>query len=250
MNKLLTPTLALIALALTITLLFSHVKQSNLEEENRSLRKQLENLTADRPLASATTSASDPSTAPNLDRETTDTELVRLRGEVTNLRREKQELEKLRAENQTLRAQNEDLSAKQPRLSEIPIPKTYPRENWAFTGFADPESAIQSLLWAGANGNGAAALAALTPEQIARMKTEDNRDRSDEEIAAELAKQIAKVKSFQVLKTQPLSENETVLTLYIDGLEGSEQTPRMKMQRINNEWRLAGPYRAEESKQQ
>ena len=64
------------------------------------------------------------------------------------------------------------------------------------------------------------------------------------------AKQIAKVKSFQVLESRSISENETVLTLYIDGLEGSEKTPRMKMQRINNEWRLAGPYHAEESKQQ
>ena len=82
------------------------------------------------------------------------------------------------------------------------------------------------------------------------MKTEDNRNRTDEELAAELAKQISKVKSYQVLETRNLSDNEAVLTLFIDGLEGSEQTPRMKMQLIDNQWRLAGPYNPQEGKQQ
>lgn len=73
------------------------------------------------------------------------------------------------------------------------------------------------------------------------MKTEDNQNRTDEEVAQRLAQQIAKIKGFQVLESRATAENETVLTLYIDGLEGSEKTPRMRMHKINHEWRLAWP---------
>ena len=245
MKKLVVPTLVLAVFAVGVGLVFSRVKQSSLEQENQSLREQLENLTAGRPLTPATVTE-----APPPERDTTDTELVRLRGEITNLRRDQQELQKLRAENQTLRAQNETRSSSQTAPADPAAPKKLSRNDWTFSGFANPESALQSLLWAGASGDSATALAALTPEQIARMKTEDNRNRTDEELAAELAKQISKVKSYQVLETRNLSDNEAVLTLFIDGLEGSEQTPRMKMQLIDNQWRLAGPYNPGESKQQ
>ena len=241
MNKLVVPALVFAVVAVSVGLVFSRVKQSSLEQENKSLREQVENLTAGRPLTPATVTET-----PAPDRDTTDSELIRLRGEITNLRREQQEVQKLRAENQTLRTQNETRS--QP-MSEIAVPQSHPRASWTFAGFDKPESALQSLLWAGASGDAATALASITPEQLARMKNEENRNKTDEELAAHLAKQISKIKSYQVLESRNLSENESVLTLYIDGLEGSEQTPRMKMERINNEWRLAGPYHPQETKQ-
>lgn len=240
------PILATVAIGLVIMLAFSRVTQSNLEEENRGLRKQLEELTAPRDDSQAGSSvvrAAEPLP------ETAIEELNRLRGEVSNLRAQKQQLEQLRVENETLRARNET-TARSASQTPSADGKIYHRNNWTFSGFGDPRSALQSLLWAGASGDAATALAALTPDQIARMKSEDNQNRTEEEIAARLAKEISKVESYQILKSQPLSDTETVLTLYIEGLEGSEQTPRMKMQLINNEWRLAGPYRDGQEKQQ
>jgi hypothetical protein len=108
---------------------------------------------------------------------------------------------------------------------------------------------MQSVLFAGASRDPAAILAAFTPEHIAQMQTEDNGNKTEAEVAERIAQQIAKIKRFDILKTEPLSENETVLTLFIDGMEGSEQTPRMKMQKVGNEWRLAGPYHPDKSKQ-
>jgi hypothetical protein len=169
---------------------------------------------------------------------------------VTTLRREKEEFEKLRAENQKLRASQAAAAAGQPQLTDIKIPKAYPRENWAFTGYADPEAAMQSVLWAAASRDPATILAGFTPEQIAQMQTEDNANRSEAEVAERIAQQAAKIKSFQILKNEPISDHEAVLTLYLDGPEGSEQTPKMKMQRVGNEWRIAGPYRAENSKKE
>src|SRR5687768_15061461 len=112
MNKLVVPVLGVAVLAVSVGLVFSRVKQSSLEDENRSLRAQLENLTAGRPLGAATVTE-----APASERETTDSELIRIRGEITNLRREQQELQKLRIENQTLRAKNE--SRAQSEFTEI-----------------------------------------------------------------------------------------------------------------------------------
>lgn len=242
MKRLLLPIFILASISLAIALLFIHTKATNLEEENITLRKRLEDFTAAQPQALSSSDANAANDATT--RQTTDGELVRLRGEVTQLRRDQQQIEKLRAENHTLRAQNESRAATQ---SNPPSPdaalKTFPRENWTFAGFSNPESALQSALWAGASGDMAMMLAALSPDQVARMKREDNQERTDEQVAERIAKDIAKVKSYQILKSQPISETETVLTLYIDGLDGNEQTPRMSMQLVNNEWRLAGPYK-------
>src|SRR6185436_13115116 len=135
-------------------------------------------------------------------------------------------------ENQKLRAAQSQAAAPARDLSDIKIPRSYPRENWSFTGYADPESALQSVLWAGASRDPATILAGFTPEQIAQMRTEDNQNRSEAEVAERIAQQVSKVKSFQILKNEPLSDHEAVLTLYLDGMEGSEQTPKMKMQRV------------------
>ena len=149
MNKLIAPVLGLVVAAVSVALLFSHTKQSALEQENTSLRKQLEALTAAQPVSDANPGFDSSSTS----RESTDTELVRLRGEITNLRREQQELQKLRAENQTLRTQTQSHSSSQTTPTDPTAPKKLSRNNWTFSGFANPESALQSLLWAGASGD-------------------------------------------------------------------------------------------------
>jgi hypothetical protein len=89
-------------------------------------------------------------------------------------------------------------------------------------------------------------LAGFSPEQLKRMQSEDGGNRTEAEVLERMQKQISKVKGFQVLATDFRSKDEAVVTLFLDGMEGSEQTPRMKMQKIGNTWRLAGPDRGQE----
>src|SRR5438105_12057860 len=126
--------LTLVSVSLAIALLFSRLTQTNLEEENAGLRRQIENLTAARD--ELTTRSSLVRFAEPVP-ETAAVELARLRGEVTSLRREKAELEKVRAENQTLRAQQTQTAAvAAARTADVTAktPRTFPRENWAFSG--------------------------------------------------------------------------------------------------------------------
>lgn len=227
------PILVLICLALAGGLIFSFGSRAGLVEENRSLRLQMQNLTS---------RDSEPEAAPVKTEvvvdSAADAELIKLRGEVVTLRQEREELQRLREENQTLRtAQTAAAAARSPRTEGV-APLRLARENWTFAGYVTPEATFQSLLWAVAHGNTEAILAAMTPEQIAELRAEEGGNQTDAQIAAQLAKRIAPVKSFQVL-TSEVSENAAVLTLFIEGLEGSEQTPKVKLQRIGNEWRLA-----------
>jgi hypothetical protein len=248
MKNVFLPILSLATIGLAIALAFSHLKQSGLEEENRGLRHQLEALSAARAESVPNAAAAN---SQQTQTEPADSEIVRLRGEVTNLRREKAELEKVRAENQKLlaqakaRAQTTDPGHD---LSDVKIPGSHPREKWSFTGYADPESALQSVLWAATSSDAATILAGFTPEEIGRMQKEDTTERSEAEVAERVTKEVGKIKSFQILKNEPLSDNETVLTFFVDGPVGGEQTPKLKMQRVGNEWRIAGPYDPEQAK--
>jgi hypothetical protein len=243
MKKIATPILAVITVALILGIAFIQASLTRVHQENQALRAQLE--------AAATNNTPDqPTEITPLETNTPTAELIRLRGEVQTLRREKQEAEKLRAENQSLRSAQAAAPATASRAPEKNpnTPKSFPRDSWAFSGFADPESALQSVLWAGASGDAASLLSGLSPEQLVRMQNEDNKTRTEAEVLEKLAKDISRIKSYHVLEARNISENETVLTLFVDGMEGSEQTPRLKMQRVGNEWRLAGPYKKEESK--
>jgi hypothetical protein len=246
MKKITIPALCLLSAALAISLFFGRMAAANLLEENRALRAELDQAKQ----SHANTTQTPGRSAENAP----DPELIRLRGEVTTLRQEKKELENARSEIQTLRAAQQQTQAQLAEArsatataAEKKAPRNLPRESWAFAGYNDPESALQSVLWAGLSGNVQALMASLTPEQLARMQNEDNRNLTPAQVLERMTQQISKVKAFQVLQANSISPDETVLTLYLDGLEGSEKTPRMKMQRVGNTWRLAGPYRPEDA---
>ena len=246
MKKFALPALCLLSAGLAIGLICSSLLASDLRVENQSLRKQLEAFTAQSLAPQRAETVVTPTSEPP------DSELIRLRGEVVTLRHEKNELERVRKENENLRitqtqererARAEVAAAQAQRPAPQPVGKL-PRDAWTFAGYENPEAALQSLLWAGAAGNSETLLASFTPEQLKRMQTEDGANRSEQEVLDRMAKQISKIKGFQILTVDSRSADEAVVTMFLEGLEGSEQTQRMKMQRVNNAWRLAGPDRA------
>jgi RNA polymerase sigma factor (sigma-70 family) len=159
-------------------------------------------------------------------------ELLRLRGEVGQLRNQKTELEKLRTEN----SQSRSIRDSSPALPREAAQEYYSKETWAFVGYTNPESAFQSLVWAMSKGDLKTMLASVSPEERVRMEKQFA-GKSEEEIVATGATEMEKIKGFRILKNEPISEDEVILTIFGDG---KDETTKIRVKRKGNEWKLAG----------
>jgi RNA polymerase sigma factor (sigma-70 family) len=165
------------------------------------------------------------------------TELLRLRNEVSSLRRQTADLERLQEQNRQLTAA---LAAQPKAPVPPPNPKDFfPKESWVFAGFADPESAVQSAAWAMANGDVRTFLASLTPEQRANHE-KGFRGKSETEIAAMMAnnKDYKNMSGYQITNKEIVSDREIVMTLY---QQGRDRSIKIVVKQIDNEWKVDGP---------
>ena len=210
--------------------LLQHQAQMKLREENALLREQVrrfdeagnENQRGSNPLQGAANSAQLPKEEFQ--------ELLRLRGEVGALRSQQKEIQMVQAENRRL------LLAQSPRPATAAQPAaqdSFPRETWAFAGYADPESALQSLTWAMSKGDLKTMVASVSPEEEAKIRKEFE-GKSESEIAAGAA---AEITGFRILKKQAVSDDEVVLTLFADG---KDDTVKVKFKRFGTEWKMSG----------
>ena len=158
-------------------------------------------------------------------------ELMKLRGEVGALRLQTNELGRLQSENQRLRSK---LTA-----SDSAAPAT-PKESWAFVGYAEPEAAFQSAFWSMQRGDSAALLASLSPGGRESQKLQSL---SPDAYLKKRQEQFESVTAFKILDKELVSENEAILTVF---LEGAKQADRFRLQRFGNDWKLDGPYRPNE----
>ena len=231
---------AVVVAAAGTTLVLEHQSQTRLRNENRALLRQYEQFTG---LQSENAKLSNELAGLRQAQALTPeqrSELMRLRGEVAALRNQKNELEKLREENRQLRTAAKPRSTAQSEAAAEP--DNFPKESWAFVGYATPETAFQSTVWALSNGDVKTMLGSMAPAELERMQTQWA-GKSDAEIAANGRAEFEKVKGFRILNKEALSDDEVVLTLYVEGLNPNEGTPRMKLQRVGNEWKAAGPYK-------
>jgi hypothetical protein len=204
-----------------------------LREENQALREQVEQLAVQNERASNATAqavSSQSLTKNQLG------ELLRLRGEVGRLRKETQELAKLREENQQLRAA---MTASQSvYASELrPGPDYWPKDSWVFAGYATPESTLQSLLWLASKRDIRSFLASTTGEAQKHLE-DDLKQKSEAEVAAELAQETEKLSSCRLLDKEYLSNDAVRLTVRMDG--DHTQTNRFILKKIGNEWKFGG----------
>ena len=110
------------------------------------------------------------------------------------------------------------------------------RSSWGFAGYASPESALQSSIWAISKGDAQTWLASLTPamQMEARQKAAGN----DTKIIGEDDKRdFARITGYRILDKQVLSNDEVVLEVYAEGLN---QTTKASIQRIGSEWKFGG----------
>ena len=161
----------------------------------------------------------------------------KLRNEVRQLRTGASEAEKLRAENQQLRVA---ASAVATSAATSPAPaaagNNFPKENWAFSGYATPEAALVSAVWAMKEGNPKTYLESLSPEEQVRMaKAWENK--SETEVAAKHQSDVASITGVRILEQQVVKDDEVVMVVHVEGV-GKVEKVTMKL--VGNDWKFGG----------
>jgi hypothetical protein len=216
--------------------------RAKLKAENRVLAQQLERLLA--PTQMPTNSPGD--TALTQEQMS---ELLKLRGEVTQLRGQTNEISSLREQNKKLEASLTEIKpaqtnavAKKKRPEDALPQDIHPRSSWAFRGYDSPDAAAESICWAMANGDKAAFMAGMSPDEAAEIeKNLVNVDFGNEMKSADIGE-------FRILDRQTLSDDEVVLTMYTthrdektgDYIGNSEDTV---FKNISGQWKItkSGP---------
>src|ERR1043166_7130756 len=142
-------------------------------------------------------------------------ELLRLRSEVGQLRGASQEAIKLRTDLQRLRTENQQLrsTAAAAGPSAPASSDQFPKESWSFAGYATPDAALVSAIWAMKEGNPKTYLESLSPEEQARMgKVWENK--SESEIAAKHQSDVSSITGMRVLDRKSISPDEVQMTVY------------------------------------
>jgi hypothetical protein len=225
-----------------IWLAVGHQTRLRLGEENKALRQQLGQLAG---LASENERLSNVVAQANRSQPLPDDqlrELLRLRGEVGILRQQGKELETLRNENRQVRAALES-SLKTPNAGAAGAAATadyWPRDSWAFAGYASPDAALQTSVWAANKGDVKAFLGGTTGE-IQKSVEEHIAGKSDSEASAELMADTGRLKSVRVVNRE-VEGDDTVVFMTAFEAENGTETNKMVIKKIGNEWKLSGDH--------
>jgi RNA polymerase sigma factor (sigma-70 family) len=167
-------------------------------------------------------------------------DLERLRQTALQLRQQARGLAEARAENRELRSARASAATRPLSLAERwPKPLlVLPKESWTFAGYATPEAALQSLLWAGAGGDAEAILNASIPEAREEAATQDAKRR----MVAVISGNMKRWAGLRVLEKQTLADDRVDLTVHAQGVD---TVFKMKFKRIGSEWKGAGEAAAE-----
>ena len=114
----------------------------------------------------------------------------------------------------------------------------YAKESWAFSGYATPEAALQSVIWAMREGDTKTFLSSLAPEEMARVQREWG-NKSEAEISDDAKRGTDKISSIRILESKTVSDDEVVLNVYAAG--GEDKVEKISMKRFGAEWKVAGP---------
>jgi hypothetical protein len=163
------------------------------------------------------------------------TELLRLRGEIGRLRQAAKETRQLRAANQEALAS--------PGSSRAPAPPDpakivayWPKNQLAYAGYADPQSALKTFLWAASRGDQDSVLASMNlPEDERAELVEQAKNEHSNANARFLADSLAPSAAFYVVGQKMPSPDRAILDLYFDG-EG--KTRKVALQKTGQEWKF------------
>jgi hypothetical protein len=166
-------------------------------------------------------------------------ELLRLRGQVSVLRQQQSGIEKARTENQqmhTVLARYLEVSS---GTNSGATPGYLPQGTWTNTGYASPEDALQTTLWAGYNGDVTNFLASATEEARTNMFN-GFKGKTPIEASIELADGTYGLNSVQILGRDVLGDDTVALTVAFDGKDGVH-IEKMNMKKIAGQWKFGMP---------
>ena len=226
------------------TYLVQQREADRLRTESQQLLNQQKQLASDQDAASSTASQK---TADLEQLRKDENELLRLRGEVGSLRKQVVEIGKLREENERLHATA--ASKAQPssqavvdRLVKILYQnRHFPKEAWAFAGYAGPEAALATWTWAMSKGDKNVMLASLVPEAQPEWQKLFEGE-SDDQIAKQFSRGSDKLAGYSLHSREMISENEAVIALVMDLPNGGQSTEmKMKVKKMGEDWKIVGP---------
>ena len=164
-------------------------------------------------------------------------ELLRLRGQIGVLRQGVAEQAQLKAANQQLRAGR--TASEQELAAARAAPNFWAKEQLAFAGYADPEAALKTVLWAMSKGDMKAYLMCCANEEdVKRLLAMKLSAEEEAKVAAEgrkLSENLSPAIGFHILDRHVKSADEVILGLSFDG-EG--KTRKFVMKKVGNEWKL------------
>ena len=239
-NAILDITCAIVGVGVAIWMVMEHQARLRLRDENKTLRQQLAQM--------ASLSAENERLANLVSRVTHSRtgsddqlrELLRLRGEVGVLREQSKELDILRNQSRQPRTSlDSSLKAQSAAPAEAVANADYwPRDSWAFAGYATPDAALQSSFWAANKGDVKTFLGGIEGEIMQKVQR-DAEGRSEDEMSAKTIAEVASLKSVRILNREARAEDAVVLTAeFVE--ENGTQTNRLLMKKIGNDWKLSG----------
>jgi uncharacterized membrane-anchored protein YhcB (DUF1043 family) len=218
-----------IVIGLAAGLLFQELRYRNLRKLNQQLAVNVDELRKQ-------IAAREPAITP-VDRTDNEeqSELLRLRNQAAQLRAATNELRQLRAQLDQARA-----SAQTPGAapgSAATTAELVPREAWSFAGYATPQAAFHSTMFAHSQGDHQTFLASLTGD-LARDNQKELNNKTPEQFSENLRRETAKFTGYRILEMNEVSPEETVLMIYY---AGESDTEKVTMRKVGDEWKLAGP---------
>jgi RNA polymerase sigma factor (sigma-70 family) len=246
-----TKTIAMTALQKTIigaalaaavgTGIFEAHQNSKLQNQNQALQQQQAPLTEQiRQLQSALNDATNQLAGllaenAQLESNSNATELLKLRGEVGVLRQQNAELGE---QAQALRNAGSQSS---PTFST----NFMSRASWGFAGYATPDAAVQSMLWAKSVGDVQTFLASVTPDITNAMLKSYLKQNSDAARSQFLIDQSQNWSGLQILNEIPLADDEVMVQARLQvQANGKPQQGDMMLvlKEINGEWKYVDEY--------
>jgi hypothetical protein len=222
-----------------------HVELDRLRIQAEASRQRLDRVTQlenDNARLSNLVAQTEKPAASITDRQLTD--LLRLRNEVGMLRRQTNELEQLRTQNEQLQAASRtgrsstasgttNLPGAEPPLA------VFPKDSWAFMGYATPEDAFQSLNWAALNGDVATLRSNLTLDAQNEFAKSFEHD-SEAEIREKIMQKFSEKTEARILGKDVINDSFVVLRVSGGGKEDDQD--KLIFQRVNGQWKFVSDH--------
>jgi hypothetical protein len=115
---------------------------------------------------------------------------------------------------------------------------TYPKESLSFAGYATPDSAMETWVWAVCNGDRSNIMRSLTPD-AQKVWEEMLAGKTDKQMRDEAVQNADKLQGLVIHKKKVVSDDTVILYESMIGHAG--EVEKMEVKKIGGEWKLNGP---------